>query len=41
MSSGKWSGDDEYECAVSEQVFESEEALKEHEQQEHSKQEVQ
>ena len=41
MSSGEWSGEDEYECAVCEQVFESEDELEEHRQQEHSDEDIQ
>ena len=39
MTSGEWSGEDEYECAICEQVFESEEQLEEHQEQEHPEQE--
>ncbi len=36
MSSGEWSGEDEYECTICERIFDTEDKLQEHQQQEHS-----
>jgi hypothetical protein len=36
MSSGEWSGDDEYECPTYHAVFESESDLREHNRAEHA-----
>jgi uncharacterized C2H2 Zn-finger protein len=35
MSSGEWSGEDEFECPVCGTVFEDEDELREHSQSEH------
>jgi hypothetical protein len=35
MSSGEWSGEDDYECAECGEIFDSEDALREHHQSAH------
>jgi uncharacterized C2H2 Zn-finger protein len=40
MSSGEWSGEDEFECPTCGAVFESEDALREHSREEHPEQDA-